>query len=219
MPFPHSYDWAALVARIQAHDATAVADLYGVFERGFRYYLWRQLGSQDLDDGLHDVFVATLDAICNGDVRQPERLMGYARTIVRRHIAHQIQSRVFARHHRGDIVVALAVRDSSNPEKAFLDEERSRIAANVLAAMLPRDREILERFYSQEQSAAEIQIAMGMNVTTFRLLKSRAKGRLEQRLRLLARRKSRLLLQPISISGSIPAAQPDAVIPYLARLT
>ncbi len=44
--------------------------------------------------------------------------------------------------------------------------------------MRPRDREVLVRFYVQEQDAAEICRTMDLTETQFRLLKSRAKARL-----------------------------------------
>ena len=31
--------------------------LYAVFVKGVRFFLWRQLGPQDLDDKVHDVFL------------------------------------------------------------------------------------------------------------------------------------------------------------------
>jgi DNA-directed RNA polymerase specialized sigma subunit len=47
----------------------------------------------------------------------------------------------------------------------------------VLRSMSARDREILTRFYLQEQTQEQICAEMNLTETQFRLLKSRAKAR------------------------------------------
>ena len=42
--------WSRLVDRIQAGDPAGMEQLYAVFVKGVRFFLWRQLGPQDLDD-------------------------------------------------------------------------------------------------------------------------------------------------------------------------
>src|SRR5271154_2091651 len=79
--------WAELVDKIKQNDTTGLEELYRVFSRGIRFYLCRQLGPQDLDDRVHDTFLVVIQAIRKGDLREPERLMGFVRTIVRRQIA------------------------------------------------------------------------------------------------------------------------------------
>src|SRR5271156_1129688 len=83
-------DWANVVGRIRLGEQAAVEELYRVFSRGIRYYLCRQLGPQDLDDRVHDCFLIVTQAIRRGELRDPDRLMGFARTIVRRQIAGHI---------------------------------------------------------------------------------------------------------------------------------
>ena len=78
--------WAELVDKIKHNDATGLEELYRVFSRGVRFNLCRQLGSQDVDDRVHDTFLIVAQAIQRGDLREPERLMGYVRTIVSRRI-------------------------------------------------------------------------------------------------------------------------------------
>ena len=55
--------------------------------------------------------------------------------------------------------------------------ERRGIARTVLNQLSDREREILQRFYVQEQSEEEIQKAMSLTPTQFRLAKWRAKAR------------------------------------------
>ena len=69
-------------------------ELYRVFSRGVRFFLWRQLGKQDLDDTVHDTFLTVAEAIRRGDVREPDRLMGFVWTVVRRQLAAHIERTV-----------------------------------------------------------------------------------------------------------------------------
>src|ERR1700733_11936148 len=155
--------WADLVDKIKQNDKTGLEELYRVFSRGVRYYFCRQLGPQDVDDRVHDAFLTVAQAIQRGDVREPERLMGYVRTIVSRRIAAQIEENV---HDAG-----------SNPEQAAIKSQNEDIARKMLNSITPRDREILMRFYLEEQTANQICDEMGLTETQFRLLKSRAKAR------------------------------------------
>lgn len=85
---PHpDVDWLDLVERIRCGDPSGMTDLYALFSRGVRFYLCRQLGPQELDDKVHDTFLIVVQAIRRGELREPERLMGFVRTIVRRQVA------------------------------------------------------------------------------------------------------------------------------------
>jgi len=175
---PH---WADLVEKIKRNDREGMEELYRVFSRGVRFYLCRQLGPQDLDDKLHDTFLIVAQAIQRGELREPDRLMGYVRTIVRRQVAAQIEDNMLSRRQQYDLDWGLAVRDTgANPEQTAIREQNQEIALKVLKSIAPRDREILIRFYLWEQPADQICNEMGLTDTQFRLLKSRAKARFGQ---------------------------------------
>src|SRR5882762_3797908 len=84
---PEGPDWYRLVDRIQSGTSDGMEELYQLFSRGVRFYLCRQLGPQELDDKVHDTFLIVVEAIRKGDLREPERLMGFVRTVVRRQVA------------------------------------------------------------------------------------------------------------------------------------
>src|SRR5437763_1902108 len=94
---PTESSWSRLVDLVRAGDPAGLEELYNVFAKGVRYFLWRQLGPQDLDDKVHDVFLIIMQSIQRGDLREPERLMGYVRTVVRRQVAAHIETAVRAR--------------------------------------------------------------------------------------------------------------------------
>jgi RNA polymerase sigma-70 factor (ECF subfamily) len=172
-------DWASLVSGIRDGDSAAMAELYGIFAKGIRYFLLRNLGPDDLDDKVHDCFVIVTQAIQNGDLREPERLMGYVRTVVKRQIAASIDIAVQRRRTRVDFEDSMfSVSDwRENPERSVMTRQRAEIARKVLNGVSRRDRDILNRFYVLEQSQEQICADMGLSYNQFRLLKSRAKAR------------------------------------------
>jgi RNA polymerase sigma-70 factor (ECF subfamily) len=171
-------NWPQLVERIRCGDPTAMEEMYQLFSTGIRFLLYRQLGPQDLDDKVHDVFVIITQAICNGDLREPERLMGYVHTVVRRQVASHIDRAVYQRRNRVDVDFQESVSDQRpNPEREAIERENMGLAMRILKSIPKRDREVLTRFYLNEESAEEICRKMDLTGTQFRLIKSRAKAR------------------------------------------
>ena len=173
-----SVDWHELVKQIQLGEESGMAELYRLFARGIRFYLCRQLGPQELDDKVHDTFLIVVQAIQRGEVREPERLMGFVRTVVRRQVAAHIDHVVHRRREEIDLDVGVRVADRrSNPEQTAAFRQKVEFMLSVLDSLSVRDREILKRFYLDEQSQEEVCGDMNLSETQFRLLKSRAKAR------------------------------------------
>ncbi len=171
-------DWPALVARIHNGDNGGMEELYRLFARGIRFYLCRQLGMQELDDKVHDTFLIVVQAIQRGDLREPERLMGFVRTVVRRQVAAHIDQVVHSRRDEMHLDVGVRVADRQrNPEQSMAYKQKSEFMCEILEQLSTRDREILTRFYLDEQTQDEICAEMNLTETQFRLLKSRAKAR------------------------------------------
>jgi RNA polymerase sigma-70 factor, ECF subfamily len=171
-------EWLELVDKIKNDDATGMEELYHLFSKGMRYYLCRQLGPQDLDDRVHDCFLVVVQAIRRGELREPDRLMGFVRTIVRRQIASHIDLAIQARRQTVDLDLTHGVADTSlDPERTVMSRQHEQLAFEVLKGISRKDREILARFYLQEQTQETICREMNLTETQFRLLKSRAKAR------------------------------------------
>ncbi|MFB3825644.1 MAG: RNA polymerase sigma factor [Bryobacteraceae bacterium] len=153
-------------------------ELYRVFSRGVRFYLHRQIGPQDLDDRLHEIFLVVAQAIRRGDLREPERLMGYVRTVVRRQVAAEIERASQTRRRYAEWDAVSSVPDGhGDPEEEAIQKQNQEFAYKTLQSISPRDREILVRFYLHQQSPERICHDMNLTETQFRLLKSRAKAR------------------------------------------
>jgi len=170
--------WSRLVDRIRAGDPAGMEELYAVFVKGVRFFLWRQFGPQDLDDKVHDVFLIITQSIQRGELREPERLMGYVRTVVRRQVAMHIDHAVTARRNQLSIDATAALSDRRpDPERRVIEQENQDVALGMLGSLPKRDREVLVRFYLKEQPPEQICRELELTETQFRLIKSRAKAR------------------------------------------
>ena len=172
-------DWGDLVARIHGGDTAAMEQLYAFFAKGVRYFFLRALGPDELEDRVHDCFVVVAQAIQQGELRDPARLMGYIRTVVKRQIASIIDESVTRRRTHvdyGDTLFSIADW-KAGPEEAVVSREREAIGRKVLREISDRDREVLLRFYVHEQPYETICREMKLTYNQFRLLKSRAKAR------------------------------------------
>jgi RNA polymerase sigma-70 factor (ECF subfamily) len=170
--------WVDLVGRVRHGDAHATTELYRLFSESVRYSAYRHLSSDDLDDMLHDAFIIVLEAVRRGRLREPERLMGFVKTVVRRQVATYIDAIVRGRAQRVPLdPSAPLATDDVNPEQAAVRRQRQELVEFALQSISTRDREILIRFYRLEQDQERICLEMGLTRTQFRLLKSRAKAR------------------------------------------
>ena len=170
--------WGALVEGVQRGERMEMEELYTNFSRGIRYYFCKHLGPADLDDRVHDAYLTVVQAIRAGSLREPEALMGFVRTIIRRQGAAGIDAAVQSRRERAEFEVGTLIADGrQNPEQEAICRQRTQLMVQVLEEISLRDKEILTRFYLSGQSQEKICREMRLTETQFRLLKSRAKAR------------------------------------------
>ena len=169
-------NWDDLVAQIKAGEDAGMEQLYRIFCRGIRFYLHRHIRPEEVDDQVHDTFMIVVQAIQRGDLREPERLMGFVRTVVHRQVAGYIAKVVNTR--RDDIEAGVPVVDQAqSPEQRVMTNERTALMKTALASLSAKDREILIRYYLKEESQEQICGEMSLTETQFRLTKSRAKAK------------------------------------------
>ena len=198
MPISLGDNWSNLVAQIKVGDDAGMEQLYRIFGRGIRFYLCRHVSPQDLDDRVHDAFLIVLTAIQNGDLREPNSLMGFVRTVARRQVAGYIQQAISTRRELTELEGGIAVADrTASPEQQAIVMESTRLVQESLTVLSPRDREILIRFYLKEQPQEQICREMSLTETQFRLGKSRAKNRFGEigRKKLMGRETRSVLMQ------------------------
>ena len=170
-----------LVRRVQVGDAGGMLDLYEYILAGLRPYLARQLRPQDHRDKVHSIFVDVVVAIQRGQLRDADRLMGFARTIARRKVSVYIDTAASNRRNHVEIGSLFGLASPrATPEQEMVSQEQRELVRLTLTRLPERDAEILSRFYLQEQSELQIRTEMDLTHTQYRLLKWRSKARFEQ---------------------------------------
>jgi len=139
------------------------------------------LGTQDVDDLVHDMFVIVVETIRRGDLREPERLMGFVRTVLHRQMSLGISRMIHKRETSLNLESAVDLTAAEpTPEQRAVARQKAAIMKRVLRKMSAREREVLTRFYLREESPERIRVEMKLTETQFSLLKSRAKARLTE---------------------------------------
>jgi RNA polymerase sigma-70 factor (ECF subfamily) len=184
MPEKSQVDWSAVVDQIQQGDPAGEEALYQNLVGGARLFLQRRLGTPDVEDKVHDLFLTIVDTIRRGEIREPERLMGFVRTVLYRQLNLEVSRVIRSRETTSGIEAADRLSGSGpTPEQQTLGNEKIAIMKQVLREMSGRDFEVLTRSYIREQPAERICADMGLTTTQFQLLKSRAKARLSELIR------------------------------------
>jgi RNA polymerase sigma-70 factor (ECF subfamily) len=170
-------EWLSVVNAVLRSEQQGFAVLYDKFS-SFRSYFSRQVGAAHSDDLYHQLILDLVDQIRRGQLREPERLPGYVRTIAKRNASDAIRGVVCRRHTEQDLVLAGSIACSRpGPEAEVIRQQEMEIARRVLETLSRRDREVLVRFYVKEQPPEHIQRELGLTGTQYRLAKSRAKAR------------------------------------------
>src|ERR1700716_66390 len=94
-----------LVARVQARDEQAAAELYRALQKAFGHYFVKHLGMNHVEDKLHDLFLIVYDAIHKCTLRDPARVLGFAFTAARRLCNAQIGENMGTRAQFDDLEI------------------------------------------------------------------------------------------------------------------
>ncbi|MBZ5621654.1 MAG: sigma-70 family RNA polymerase sigma factor [Acidobacteriia bacterium] len=184
MPEEPEVDWKNVVELIQRGDPAGEETLYRTLLSGARQFLRRRLGTQDVDDRVHDVFLIVAGTIRRGELQHPERLMAFVRTVLYRQLNLEIGEVIRRRDRSEDLdETAHLTAAEPTPEQRAITGEKVTLMKEVLRKMSDRDFEVLSRFYLREQPPKQICAEMELTQVQFQLLKSRAKARLADRMR------------------------------------
>ena len=168
--------WRALVERIRTGDSAACEELYSTAFVDVRRWFSRRLGAQYAEDRTHDTYLATIRAIINGGLREPDHLPGFIQCIAHRQLCVSVRG-LLERRAREIACESLVLSDPSpDVDSAILRRQKRAWAKRVLRALSGPQREILVRFYVWEQTPGQICAEMTLTPTQFRLLKWRAKA-------------------------------------------
>lgn len=169
-----------LVRRIQESDAAAEAELVARFSEGLSFLLRRW--TRDLtiaEDLFQETFRLALEKIRKGEVRDPERLAGFLRSLAK-NLSIEHYRRGSRREVREEEIEAAA--ELTAPETGqlghLLRQEKAALIRQVLEELgSERDRQVLFRFYIAEEDKEQIRSDLGLTGPEFNLVLFRARRR------------------------------------------
>jgi RNA polymerase sigma-70 factor (ECF subfamily) len=170
-----------LVNRIEAGSAEAESELIEHYGRAIRLILLKRTGRAQLANDLcQDTFVVVLRKLRAGDLRKPSSLSAFIRqTAVNISIDHFRREKRYVRHDDRAIFQHQSHRDH---KARSIDSRTMRVAIDDALEQLriPRDREILRRFYLVDQDKIRICTDLRLSATHFDRVLYRAKQRMRR---------------------------------------
>ena len=170
-----------LVAQLAASDPAAERQFIEQYRAGVRLLVRRHCRPNEpmVDDLTQDVLMAVLQRLRDGELREAAALPAYVRQTVVFVVTGEYRKRA-RRGENSELPVDIAT-DVDDPERAT---GRAQIAAGVkrmLAEMpVPRDREVLHRFYLDEQDKDTVCAALAIDPSHFHRVLFRARQRLRE---------------------------------------
>jgi len=172
---------ADLVSRIEAGDRLAESELVSQFGRGVRLILLKRTGNPQLASDLaQDTLVVTLRKLRAGDLKNRAALPAFVRQIaINVSIDYFRRERRYVPQRDGMISPYLSHNDHKSEE---IDGQTVRMAIEgALKRMaVPRDREILRRFYLADEDKEQICESLDLSFTHFDRVLYRARNRMRE---------------------------------------
>jgi RNA polymerase sigma-70 factor (ECF subfamily) len=170
---------AELARRIGAGDSAAEAQLVERYQRGVLYLLKRRTRDVDLAlDLRQDTFRIAIEKLRAKEISEPERIGAFVRGIaVNLAIADARKTNRRATTADSD-AVDLVADPADGPADAVASEQtRAAVRALLDDMSVPRDRDILLRFYVEDEDKESICTALGVDSAHFNRVLFRAKQR------------------------------------------
>lgn len=168
-----------IVRAIRNGKSNAEAELVERYSRGLRYLLIRRINDQErARDLLQETLAIAIQKLRDTDIDSPERLAGYLRGIAIR-VAMSAGRRRKREPYSMDMEALEQIPDNEPRQFQYVASVQTAAAVRELLASMPveRDRELLMRFFVQDQDKAEICEALGLDSLHFNRVLFRAKGR------------------------------------------
>ncbi|MEM8963967.1 MAG: sigma-70 family RNA polymerase sigma factor, partial [Acidobacteriota bacterium] len=169
-----------LVARIHAGERAAERELVERCGATLRFLTRRYTRTEaDAEDLYQETLIVALEKIRRGEVREPEKLAGFLRALAKNLVTGQYRrQRYSAERPVLDEIAEPVAEDRADPLADALADERKRLTRKLLDELdMPRDRDVLRRFYLAEQSAARICAELEIDGEHFYRILHRARKR------------------------------------------
>ena len=170
---------AGIVQGIRNGDERAETRLAERYSDGLRYLLLRRTGDDErAQDLLQDTLYIAISKLREIELDNPERLAGYLRGIAIR-VALNAGRRQQREPYPMEVEAVAQIPDREPGQFQHVAREQTLAAVHKLLKSMPvkRDREILTRFYVEDQDKEAICEALGLDSLHFNRVLFRAKKR------------------------------------------
>ncbi len=147
---PTQMDYVSLVNRIIAGDREAEAELVKHFQPAVLNIIRRATNNSMIEDFAQDTLLLVIVKIRNGELKHPDSLGAFIIRVAKNHVIEQM--RKIRRRPSEDLEQAEQVRDTAPTalDQLQRSERRKRIR-NLIYKLNPRYRELLLRYYINEE--------------------------------------------------------------------
>jgi len=175
-------DLEVLVERIQSGDREAESELIGTYARGVRAVVRHHCrpGESQVDDITQDILTQLLGRLRAGAIQDLQALPHYLRVSIRHACAAH-----YRRSESLPLPSAAAEPHSQDvdPELQTHREQLQQVIRDLIDELpVERDREVLRRFYLQDQDRRRVCQALGIDEGHFHRVVHRARQRLREKL-------------------------------------
>ncbi len=174
-------DYSALVARIEAGDSQAEIEFIQRFQPGILALVRRKArpGDPIVDDLVQDVLQHLIQKMRDSALNNPKALPAYIRSTA----VNMVIAEYRRRGRRGEYSASVDVETLQSTDDPSRNAQRDQLkhCVRVLLAELPvdRDREVLRRFYLDEQDRDTVCTELNIDTNHFRRVLHRARQRLK----------------------------------------
>ena len=172
---------ADLVYRIRRGDKEAEDVLVQRYSRGVAVVIRKIIhNATDIEELVQQTFMIAIEKIRRGAVDEPERVSGYICGIAGKlAMAHLQKTRL--RNFTGIDEIAPVVDSNRGPFEQLLRKEEAEIVRQVIDELrMPRDREILIRYYLHEEEKESICASLSLTSVQFNRVIFRALERFKE---------------------------------------
>lgn len=175
-------DAGALVEKIRAGEPGAEEELVIRYTRGVMFLLRQRCGNAMLAEDLHqETFRIVIERLRRQELENPDRIAPYIRKVAVNLLIGEIRKSQRRNTYSDSDAIALAVDETPDIHQQ-MDTEQSRLLVHrlLLEMRVKRDREILRRFYVEEDEKQEICQDLQLSSSHFDRVLYRAKKRFRQ---------------------------------------
>jgi len=134
---------------------TTGEDLYALVDTFRGWVVTKVRRPEDVEDVLSETFLLVYEAMQQNRIRDPERMHGYVAVVLHRAVCREIWRQVEQR--QTFQVDKMQIIDENTPETEYRRKERTgKVQHTVDLIPNARRREVVRRFYCEEQPAAVI---------------------------------------------------------------